>query len=165
MTDNETSDAATEAEQKRRPADKRSAARMFVVQALYQLEIGGEDAIDVVSEFRTHRLGGDGDAASDADEAFFENLVYGVVKNQGAVDQQIAERLADGWRLGRLDSILRAVLRAGSFELQERKDVPARVIIDEYLNVAHAFFSGGEPAMVNGLLDKMAREFRPQEFA
>src|SRR5690606_7586851 len=89
----------------------------------------------------------------------------GVVRRQRDIDPMIEKTLATGWRLVRVDSILRAILRAGLFELVERPDVPVRVVINEYINVAHAFFIEDEPRVVNGVLDKLAREVRPSELA
>jgi transcription antitermination protein NusB len=87
-----------------------------------------------------------------------------VVARQRDIDPLLDQQLAVGWRLVRIDSILRAVLRGGLYELMERQDVPARVVIDEYIEVAHAFFAGDEPKVVNGILDKLARKLRPSEF-
>jgi N utilization substance protein B len=148
------------------PAKERSAARLAAVQALYQMDLAKTDLNDVVSEFALHRLGQtvDGDEYGAADEAFFRDLVTGVVEHQRALDPMLDKRLADGWRLGRIDSILRAILRAAAFELAKRPDVPARAVINEYVDVAHAFFQGDEPKVVNGILDRLAHEVRAAEF-
>ncbi|MEC9368850.1 MAG: transcription antitermination factor NusB [Pseudomonadota bacterium] len=148
-------------------ATARSTARLAAVQALYQAEVSGKDAGDVILEFETYRLGEDidGEAIADADADFFRAIVTGVIRRQREIDPMIDEGLAEGWRLGRLDAILRATLRCAACELVEQDDIPARVIIDEYLNIAHAFFSGEEPRAVNGILDGMARRIRPAEFA
>lgn len=144
----------------------RRAARLAAVQALYQMEISGRGASSVIREFRDHRFGAEGEGADfvAADEDFFEALVAGVVDRQAKVDPSIDALLAEGWRLERLDSTVRAILRAGGYELYERKDVPARVVIDEYVDVANAFFDGSEPKFVNAALDRCARDARPDEF-
>jgi N utilization substance protein B len=143
-----------------------SAARLAAVQALYQMEVTGADAADVVAEFRDHRMREEGDAAGcqEADPVFFADLVKGVVAGQRRIDPLIDAQLAEGWRLKRIDSTLRAILRAGAYELLERADVPARVVINEYIDVAHAFFEGEEPKVVNGVLDGLARTTRAGEF-
>ncbi|MFP4002487.1 MAG: transcription antitermination factor NusB [Alphaproteobacteria bacterium] len=154
----------------RRPEERqraRSAARLAVVQALYQMELGGAGVDSVVEEFRTHRLGRDieGAEAAEADAPFFADVVRGVVTRQVAIDRQVNAILAEGWRLARLDSTLRALLRAATFELMARDDVPARVVIDEYAAVARAFFDLSETGFVNGALDRIARALRPHEFS
>lgn len=151
------------------PSDSRArlrrAARLAAVQALYQMEISGRGATDVIAEFREHRFGheGEGPEIVEADEEFFAALVAGVVTKQATVDLAINALLAEGWRLERLDATVRAILRAGGYELFEKSDVPARVAIDEYVDVAHAFFEGSEPKFVNAALDKCARQARPGE--
>ena len=142
-----------------------SAARLAAVQALYQMDVAGTDAADVVAEFRDHRMAEaqDGGGCKDADAGFFADLVTGVVRAQRRIDPLLNARLAEGWRLSRIDSILRAILRAAAYELLERPDVPVKVTITEYLDVSHAFFEGEEPAVVNGILDRLARELRPDE--
>lgn len=144
----------------------RRAARLAAVQALYQMDIAGRGARSVIREFRDHRFGaeGEGDAFVEADEDFFESLVSGVVERQATVDPTIDGLLADGWRMERLDATVRAILRVAGYELFERKDVPARVVIDEYVDVANAFFDGAEPKFVNAALDRCARQARPDEF-
>ena len=96
-----------------------------------------------------------------ADEGFFAELVRGVVAEQGRVDAAIVRRLAEGWRLERLDATVRAILRAGAYELAHRPDVPTEVAIDEYVELAKSFFEGTEPGFVNGALDAVARDVRP----
>ena len=145
----------------------RSAARLAAVQALYQMDMA---AIDLNPRHRRVR-----DASSrqrggrlqyrDAEPQFFRDIVEGVVREQRDIDPLIDRHLAEGWRLNRVDSILRAILRAGAFEMLMRNDVPAKVVINEYVDVAHAFFDGEEPKVVNGILDKLAHEARPQDFA
>jgi transcription antitermination protein NusB len=151
----------------RRSASSRSAARLAAVQALYQMDMTGIDLNDVIAEFETHRLGQEieGCQYADAEAAFFRDLVEGVVREQLKIDPLIDKQLAEGWRLTRVDSILRAILRAGAYEILNRKDVPARVIISEYVDIAHAFFGEDEPKVVNGILDQLGHKSRPNEFA
>ena len=144
----------------------RSVARLAAVQALYQMELGGAGAEAVIREFSDHRferdLGGEGEGAplAAADEAFFAEIVRGVVSQQGAIDQAVARRLATGWRLERLDATVRALLRAGAFELIAAQGAPPEVVIDEYVELAKAFFDGVEPGFVNGALDGVAHDVR-----
>ncbi len=138
----------------------RSVARLAAVQALYQMEVSGVGAEAVVREFSEHRFERDvdGHTMGEADEAFFGELVRGVVEEQADTDKAIARRLAEGWRLERIDATLRAILRAGAFELMRRPDVPHEVAIDEYVEIAKSFFEGPEPGFVNGALDGIARD-------
>lgn len=142
---------------------ERSVARLAAVQALYQMEVSSAGVEHVIREFVEHRFDRDVDgvALASADEDFFAALVRGVVAGQGAVDRAIVRRLAEGWKLDRLDATVRAILRAGAFELSERPDVPTEVVIDEYVEVAKSFFEGTEPGFVNGALDAVARDVRP----
>ncbi|MCW1840134.1 transcription antitermination factor NusB [Prosthecomicrobium hirschii] len=150
-----------------RPANKRGAARLAAVQALYQMDIAGVELGDVLAEFEAFRLGKeiDGLTFREADPAYFRDIVTGVVRVQRDIDPLVHKALVEGWPLKRIDVTLRAILRAGTFELIARKDVPAKVIISEYLDVAKAFFVEDEPRLVNGVLDKLARDLRPAEFA
>lgn len=142
----------------------RSASRLAAVQALYQMDIGGADIGDVIAEFRAARLGvsydeeGRAHAGEEADADFFEAIVRGVVARQGDLDPAINAALAKGWTLPRLDATLRALLRAGAFEIYGRSDVPPRTVIDEYVTVARAFFDGDESKVANAVLDRLARE-------
>ena len=147
------------------PLAPRSAARVAAVQALYQMDLAATDLNAVIAEFEAFRFGANAEdkAVADADRDFFRSLVRGVVRRQREIDPLIDHQLAEGWRLTRIDSILRAILRAGTLELIERKDVPARVVITEYVNTAHAFLGEDEPRVVNGVLDKLARRFRSTE--
>lgn len=147
-------------------AGGRSLARMAAVQALYQMDIAGTDLNAVIREFETTRFSGEekDDLVANADTQFFADILRGVVRRQRDIDPVVDDQLAAGWRLVRVDSILRAILRAGVFELQERRDVPARVVINEYIDIAHAFFAEEEPKVVNGILDRIARRLRPAEF-
>lgn len=139
---------------------QRSVARLAAVQALYQMEVSGAGAEAVVREFTDHRFDRDieGHILAQADEEFFAALVRGAVEEQGEIDRAIAKRLAEGWRLERIDATLRAILRAGAFELMRRQDVPHEVAINEYLEITKSFFEGPEPGFVNGALDGIARD-------
>lgn len=148
-----------------RPANQRSAARLAAVQALYQMDVGGGSLPAVVAEFEAHRLGGEmeGDQMRPADAGFFRTLVGGVVDLQRRIDPRIHKALPPTWPLRRIDVTLRAILRCGAFELMQRPDVPARVVISEYVEIAHAFFEGEEPGLINGVLDAIARAERAGE--
>ena len=142
-------------------ASSRSATRLGAVQALYQMDIAGADLADVLAEFGSVRLGEEFEngECGDADFDFLKALVRGVLEQQREIDPLINERLASGWKLSRLDTTLRAILRAGAYELKNRRDVPPRASISEYIDVAKAFFDGDEPKVVNAVLDKLAHEF------
>jgi N utilization substance protein B len=145
------------------PARKaRSVARLAAVQALYQMEVSSVGAEAVIREFSEHRFDRDIDdmTLAGADEAFFADLVRGVVAHQGEVDKAVAKRLAQNWRLERIDATVRAILRAGAYELTHRADVPTEVVIDEYVELAKSFFEGPEPGFVNGALDGVAQDVR-----
>ncbi len=140
----------------------RSVARLAAVQALYQMEVSSIGVEHVIREFMEHRFDRDvdGQTMASADEGFFADLVRGVVAEQSRIDTAIVKRLAEGWRLERLDATVRAILRAGAFELTHRPDVPTEVAIDEYVEVAKSFFEGSEPGFVNGALDGVAKDVR-----
>ncbi|MBV8976410.1 MAG: transcription antitermination factor NusB [Alphaproteobacteria bacterium] len=144
----------------------RSGARLAAVQALYQMELAGAGADEVASEFCDHRFGLEPETgmAGEIDRDFFARVVHGVPEHQAEIDAAIAQVLSEAWRLSRIDSILRAILRGASFELIAAKDVPAKVVIDEYVGISHAFFSGDEPAFVNAALDRLAHRKRAAEF-
>jgi transcription antitermination protein NusB len=148
-------------------ANRRGAARLAAVQALYQMDIAGAGINDIFAEFEGHWLGGEveGERYLPAEAAFFRDIVSGVVRDQGRLDPLIDDALSKGWPLKRIDAILRAVLRAGAYELEHRKDVPGRVVVSEYVDVAHAFVEAEETGMVNAVLDQIARQFRVSEFA
>ena len=142
---------------------RRTVARLAAVQALYQLELNPElDPEAVVHEFARYRFDQeiDGDQFAEADPAFFADIVRGVAADQERLDADISAALVEEWPLARLDAVLRAILRAGAWELVHRPDVPARVSISEYIAIAHAFFTGKEPGLANGVLDRLGRSLR-----
>jgi len=144
----------------------RSLARLAAVQALYQMDMAQTDLNDVITEFISHRFAGEvgKDNYPNADRRFFSKLVRGVVERQLEIDPMIDQQLAEGWRLQRIDSILRAILRSGAFELLAMADVPGRVVINEYVDVSRAFLDSDDPKVVNGVLDALARRIRVDEF-
>jgi len=145
---------------------RRSVARLSAVQALYQLEANPDIEPDaVVREFARHRFGReiDGDQLGEADPTLFADIVCRTAADQERIDVQISAALTPEWPLARLDSVLRAILRAGAFELAHRPDVPPRVIISEYTAIAYAFLTGREPALANRVLDRLARTLRADE--
>ena len=156
---------ATAEPKEARKANNRGAARLAAVQALYQMDLAGTGLNDIMAEFESYWLGGEveGDRYRPAEAAFFRDIVGGVVREQASLDPQIDAALNRGWPLKRIEAILRAVLRAGAYELACRPDVPARVVMSEYVDVAHAFVDDDETGMVNAVLDQLARHFRKGE--
>lgn len=146
--------------------EHRSTARLAAVQALYQMELSGVGADAVVAEFVDHRfervIDPDAEGAHGvlpaADEAFFAEIVKGVVAEQAAIDRAIVKRLASGWKLERLDATVRAALRAGAWELSHRPDVPTEVVIDQYVELSKGFTDEG--GFINAALDRIARDVR-----
>ncbi|NNM73300.1 transcription antitermination factor NusB [Enterovirga aerilata] len=147
-----------------KPAE-RSAARLAAVQALYQMDVAGKGVIDAMAEFEAFWIGREVEGVSfkPAENAFFRDILRGTVSEQVTVDKLVDKALATGWPLTRVEAVLRAILRAGAYELAFRKDVPARVIISEYVDVAHGFYGEEEPGLVNAVLDAIAREVREGE--
>jgi N utilization substance protein B len=145
----------------------RTNARLAAVQALYQMETSGGGVESVILEFRTHRLGGDieGRPLHEADDEFFSDLVRGVVRTQVKVDPLIQRNLADKWKLPRLDATVRAILRTAAYELFHRRGLSPRAIIDEYIEIANAFFDDDERKFVSALLDALGRERRDEDAA
>ena len=143
----------------------RSVARLGAVQALYQIELADKNVDQVIDEFRHHRLGVeiDGITYADVDTELLDELVRGAVARRGEIDRLITQNLTADWSFDRLESVLRAILRGGTFELMALPAIPVRVVIDEYVDIAHAFFSGSEPGFVNGVLDRLGRILRPDE--
>jgi len=148
-----------------RKANRRGAARLAAVQALYQMDIAGTGLNDILAEFESHWIGREVEGAQylPAEAAFFRDVVSGVLHEQRSIDPLVDEALPRGWPLKRVEAILRAVLRAGCYELSHRGDIPARVIVSEYVDVAHAFVDKDETGMVNAVLDQLARHFRKGE--
>ena len=138
----------------------RTVARLAAVQALYQMELAGEGVDTVITEFLTHRFDNDieGEVLAEADEDYFQQIVRGVIGGQRDIDAAIKARLASNWRMERLDSTLRALLRAGAWELREQRSVPREIVIDEYVELAKAFFDDAEAKFVNAALDGVARD-------
>ena len=140
----------------------RSAARLAAVQALYQQEMEGTPLSRLLHEFHEHRLGATIEEAQyvEAEQSFFDDVVSGVDARRAEIDEVIASKLAEGWSLDRLDRPMRAILRAGTYELLARRDVPVASVISEYVDVAHAFYHKRESGFVNGLLDAVAKQAR-----
>lgn len=140
----------------------RSAARLAAVQALYQQEMEGTPVERLLKEFHDHRLGAtiEDERYHDAERDFFDDIVTGTQSRREEIDDLISARLAEGWTLERLDRPMRAILRAGAYELLARADVPVATVISEYVDVAHAFYDKRESGFVNGLLDAIAKSAR-----
>ena len=140
----------------------RAAARLAAVQALYQHDMEGTAMPTLLHEFHQHRLGATIEDVeyADADVDFFDDIVTGAHARAAEIDQLIAKNLAAGWALARLDRPMKAILRAGAYELLARADVPVAAAISEYVDVAHAFYARKEAGFVNGLLDAIAKEAR-----
>ena len=147
--------------------ENRSTARLAAVQALYQMDVTGKGIVDILAEFQTHWMGREieGDEYKPAEVAYFRNILEGVLADQGPIDREIDDTLSEGWPLKRIEAVMRAILRAGDYELRKRADVPARVIVSEYVDIAGAFFEREEAGMTNAVLDALARKSRAAEFA
>jgi N utilization substance protein B len=158
---------APQARKEERKANKRGAARLAAVQALYQMDLAGTGINEIMAQFEKHWLGGEieGVQYRPAEPAYFRDIVEGVLREQTRLDPRIDAALARGWPLKRIETVLRAVLRAGAYELAHRADVPARVVTAEYVDVASAFVDKDETGMVNAVLDQLAHELRAAEFA
>lgn len=147
-------------------SEKRSVARMSAVQALYEMDMTQKGVHEVLAEFRSFWIGREIDDDLEMKEAetnFFGQIVEGVIKDQMLIDRTIDQALTKGWPLVRIELVLRAIMRAGVFELLLRKDIPPRVTISEYVDVTRAFYNEDEPGMVNAVLDHIARETRLDE--
>jgi N utilization substance protein B len=142
-----------------RPANQRGAARLAAVQALYQMDVGRQTLEDTLAQFQVHHLGREieGDQYLPADADFFRQIVTGVIKSQLDIDPTIDNALAEDWPMTRIDATLRAILRAATFELLRRRDIPTGVVINEYIDIARAFYEDDAPSMVNGVLDAIAK--------
>ncbi len=146
--------------------ENRAAARLAATQALYQMEVSGKGLNEILAEFETHWIGREieGDQYVPAEIDFFRDIVTGVLADQRAIDIDIDQTLNDGWPLRRVEAVMRAALRAASHELRKRRDIPPRVVIKEYVDVAAAFLAADEVGMVNAVLDRLARKARPDDF-
>lgn len=143
---------------------RRSSARLAAVQALYQLELTKAPLETVISEFTHHRLEEiDGEPIARADEQFFAELVRGATLARDKLDDMIAGVLAESWSVDRLETTLHMILRAAACELSTHLDIPARVTVSEYVDLADAFFGSKQTGLVNGVLDRLARALRPDE--
>ena len=149
-----------------RRANRRGAARLAAVQALYQMDLAATPLSEILAEFESHWIGREveGDEYLPAEAAHFRDIVRGVVDDQRRLDPMIDQALSKGWPLKRIETVLRAILRAGAYELDRKRDVPARVVVTEYVDVAHAFVDREETGMVNAVLDQLARQLRAAEF-
>ncbi len=152
-----------------KPANKRGMARLGAVQALYQMDLTGARLMEVAAEFENTRLGREVDPDTDtaiyrdADSAWFRAILSGVIKDQKRIDPVIQKHLPTEWPLSRIETLLRAILRAGAWELVSKPDVPPAVVISEYVDVAKAFFEEDEHKLVNAVLDRIARQHRVGE--
>jgi len=140
----------------------RSASRLAVAQALYQMEMSDQLSGPVIAEFIEHRLGEviEGDHYAEADRIFFADIVKGVEERGADIDIHVAGSLTEDWTLARIEPVARAILRAGTYELMARPDVPTSVVINEYVDVAKAFFEDSKPGFINGVLDRIAHIIR-----
>jgi N utilization substance protein B len=147
-------------------ANKRGAARLAAVQALYQMDLAATPLNDILGEFEAHWMGQEveGDKYLPAEANFFRDVVKGVVAEQRRLDPMIDAVLSKGWPLVRIETVLRAILRAGAYELDRKPEVPARVVVSEYADIAHAFVERDETGLVNAVLDQLARQLRASEF-
>lgn len=147
-------------------AEQRSAARLAAAQALYQMEVTAKGVAEILAEFEAHWIGREveGDQYNPAELAFFRDIVSGVQRDQFAIDRAIDATLDSGWPLKRVEALMRAILRAAYYELRSRPDVPARVALQEYVDLAAAFYGADECGMINAVLDALARQNRPREF-
>lgn len=139
----------------------RTAARLFAVQALYQMDIAQSPLENIIDEFRAYRLDHDQEelSFSDVDDALFDRIMRGVVSDQIAIDRAVNDRLSDRWPLSRVDSTMRAIFRAGAFELMNLVETNTKILVSEYTDIAHSFFEGPEVGMVNAVLDRLAKDF------
>lgn len=147
--------------------ERRSAARLAAVQGLYQMDLTGKGVLEVLAEFERFWIGQEieGDQYKPAERGLFRTIVQGVLEHQIELDRAADRILSDGWPLQRVEALLRAVLRAGAFELTYARDVPVKVVVSEYVDIASAFLDKEEVGMANAVLDKLAREKRASELA
>lgn len=147
--------------------EKRSAARLSAVQALYQMDLTGKGVKEVLAEFETFWIGREieGDQYKPAERGLFRSIIQGVLAHQVTLDRTADRILSDSWPLKRVEALMRAVLRAGAFELTHTPDVPVKVAVSEYVDLASAFLDKDEVGMINAVLDRIARETRADELA
>jgi transcription antitermination protein NusB len=146
---------------------RRQAARLAAVQALYQWQEGEHAPAEIIEQFLNVRTGeaGEGGMRRDADRPLFKDVVEGTVAHKDELEQTVSAALAEDWTWKRVDRLVRAILLAGAYELLHRRDVPPRVAINEYVEIAHAFYDQGEPSFINSVLDRVARQTRSAELA
>ena len=144
---------------------RRQAARLAAVQALYQWQEGEHAPAEIIEQFLNVRTGeaGEGGMRRDADRPLFKDVVEGTVAHKDELEQTVSAALAEDWTWKRIDRLVRAILLAGAYELLHRRDVPPRVAINEYVEIAHAFYDQGEPSFINSVLDRVARQARSAE--
>jgi transcription antitermination protein NusB len=147
------------------PPSRRQAARLAAVQALYQWQEGQHGPAEIIEQFLKVRTGetGEGGMRRDADRPLFKDVVEGTVSHKEELEQTVIGALAEDWTWARVDRLVRAILLAGAYELLHRKDVPPKVAINEYVEIAHAFYDQGEPNFINSVLDRVARQARSAE--
>ncbi|HEY2613432.1 MAG TPA: transcription antitermination factor NusB [Reyranella sp.] len=147
------------------PPSRRQAARLAAVQALYQWQEGEHAPAEIIEQFLNVRTGeaGEGGMRRDADRPLFKDVVEGTVAHKDELEQTVSAALAEDWTWKRVDRLVRAILLAGAYELLHRRDVPPRVAINEYVEIAHAFYDQGEPSFINSVLDRVARQARSAE--
>ena len=146
---------------------RRQAARLAAVQAIYQWQEGQHAPAEIIDQFLSVRRGeaGEGGMRRDADQPLFKDVVEGAIAHKQELEQTLSGALAEDWTWERVDRLVRAILLAGVYELVHRKDVPVRVAINEYVEIAHAFYDQGEPNFINSVLDRVARQTRAAELA
>ena len=149
-----------------RRANRRGAARLAAVQALYQMDLAATPLNEILGQFEAYWIGREveGEEYLPAEAAYFRDVVRGVVDEQRRLDPMIDAVLAKGWPLKRIETVLRAILRAGAYELDRKPEVPARVVVSEYADIANAFVEPDETGMINAVLDQLARQLRSGEF-
>lgn len=150
-----------------KPQSRRQAARLAAVQALYQWQEGQDQPADIIEQFLKVRTGEMGEAGMrrDADKPLFKDVVEGTASHKDELEKTVTGALAENWTWGRIDRLVRAILMAGAYELVHRRDVPPKVAINEYVEIAHAFYDQGEATFVNSVLDRVARQERATELA
>ena len=150
-----------------KPPSRRQAARLAAVQALYQWQEGQDKPADIIEQFLKVRTGeaGEGGMRRDADRPLFKDVVEGTAAHKDELEKTVSAALAEDWTWARIDRLVRAILLAGAYELIHRRDVPPRVAINEYVEIAHAFYDQRESTFVNSVLDRVARQERAAELA